>query len=49
MQKKYPLYAYLQPSYAQDESGKPYPANTARVGVAAIKDTARINNLLKKG
>jgi len=46
--KKYPLYAYLQPSYAQDESGKPYPANTARVGVAAIKDTARINNLLKK-
>jgi len=46
--KKYPLYAYLQPSYAQDESGKPYPANTARVGVAAIKDTARINNLLKR-
>lgn len=46
--KKFPLYAYLQPSYAQDESGRPYPANTARVGVAAIKDTARINNLIKK-
>lgn len=45
--KRYPLYAYLQPSYAQDESGSPYPANTARVGVAAIKDTARINNMLK--
>lgn len=45
--KRYPLYAYLQPSYAQDESGNPYPASTARVGVAAIKDTARINNMIK--
>lgn len=45
--KRYPLYAYLQPSYAQDESGNPYPAITARVGVAAIKDTARINNMIK--
>ncbi len=45
--KRYPLYAYLQPSYAQDESGRPYPANTARVGVAAIKDTARINKMLR--
>ena len=44
--KRYPLYAYLQPSYAQDESGT-YPANTARVGVAAIKDTARINSMLR--
>lgn len=46
--KKNPLYAYLQPSYAQNESGQPYPAQTARVGFAAIKDTARINNMLKK-
>ncbi len=45
--KKFPLYAYLQPSYAQDEAGKPYPAKTARVGFAAIKDTARINGMLK--
>jgi len=45
--KKFPLYAYLQPSYAQDESGAPYPANTARIGVASIKDTARINNMLR--
>ena len=45
--KKFPLYAYLQPSYAQDESGKPYPAATARVGYAALKDTARINNMLR--
>ncbi|NQU34392.1 MAG: protein translocase subunit SecDF [Bacteroidetes bacterium] len=45
--KKFPLYAYLQPSYAQDESGRPYPAQTARIGYAAIKDTARINHMLK--
>ncbi len=45
--KKFPLYAYLQPSYAQDESGRPYPAQTARIGFAAIKDTARINHMLK--
>ncbi len=45
--KKNPLYAYLQPSYAQNESGQPYPAQTARIGFAAIKDTARINHMLK--
>ncbi|MCP4909261.1 MAG: protein translocase subunit SecDF [Bacteroidetes bacterium] len=44
--KKYPLYAYLQPSYAQNEAGTPYPAQTARVGFAAVKDTARINRML---
>ena len=47
-EKKYPLYAYLMPSYGQDESGRPFPAQTARMGVAAIKDTARINSMLKK-
>ncbi|MFA5418183.1 MAG: protein translocase subunit SecDF [Bacteroidales bacterium] len=46
--KNYPLYAYLQPSYFQDESGRMTPGATARVGVAAIKDTARINQMLKK-
>jgi len=45
--KKFPLYAYLQPSYAQDESGRPYPAATARIGFAAIKDTARVNGMLR--
>lgn len=45
--KRNPLYAYLQPSYAQDESGRPYPAQTARIGFAAIKDTARINGMLR--
>jgi len=47
-EKKYPLYAYLMPSYGQDESGRTYPAETARVGVAAIKDTARINSMLRR-
>ncbi len=47
-EKKYPLYAYLMPSYGQDESGRTFPAQTARVGVAAIKDTARVNNMLKR-
>ncbi len=46
--KKYPLYAYLQPSYFQDQSGRMSPGATARIGIAAIKDTARINNMLKR-
>lgn len=47
-EKKYPLYAYLMPSYSQDESGRPFPMQTARMGIAAIKDTARINNMLRR-
>jgi SecD/SecF fusion protein len=43
-----PLYAYLMPSYVQNESGQFFPGNTARVGTAAVKDTARINNMLKR-
>jgi len=46
--EKYPLYAYLMPSYLQNENGQTYPAQTARIGVAAIKDTARINHMLRK-
>ncbi len=46
--KKNPLYAYLRPSYYQTENGGYAPAQSARVGVAAIKDTARINAMLKK-
>ena len=46
--KKNPLYAVLMPSYFQDESGKFFPGNTARVGQAQIKDTARVNNMLRK-
>ncbi len=43
-----PLYAFLMPSYVQNESGQFFPGNTARVGTAAVKDTARINNMLKR-
>lgn len=46
--KKYPLYAYLQPSYFQDQSGRMSPGATARIGIAAIKDTARINHMIKR-
>ena len=40
-QAENPLFALLQPSYTQ--SG---PAETARVGIAQVKDTAAINNML---
>lgn len=46
--KDNPLYAYLMPSYRTDENGRPFAAKTARMGMAAIKDTARINNMLSK-
>lgn len=36
-----PLYAYLQPSFFQD-------GQTARVGIAQVKDTATINSMLKE-
>ena len=36
-----PLYALLQPSYSQNG-----PAQTARVGIAQVKDTANINRML---
>lgn len=45
---KNPLYAYMMPSYVQNESGQFFPGNTARVGTAAVKDTARINNMLSR-
>lgn len=47
-EKKYPLYAYLMPSYSQDQSGRSFPVQSARMGVAAIKDTARVNSMLRK-
>ncbi len=43
-----PLWAVLQPSLVQDASGKSYPAKGARVGYASVKDTARVNALLKQ-
>ncbi len=46
--KKNPLYAYLMPSYIQTQDGRWVPAEHARVGYAAIKDTARINKMLRE-
>ncbi|MBK9292682.1 MAG: protein translocase subunit SecDF [Bacteroidetes bacterium] len=46
--KENPLYAYLMPSYVQDEQGRFFPGNTARVGTALVKDTARINYMLRQ-
>jgi len=43
-----PLYAYLMLSYDRDQSGVPYPIKTARMGFASIKDTARINRMLRE-
>lgn len=45
--KENPLFAYLQPAYAQ-QNGQMYATNRATVGYAAIKDTARINVMLGK-
>jgi len=42
-----PLYVLLQPSYYQNNAGQVVPAETARVGMAMVKDTANINRMLK--
>ena len=43
-----PLFAYFRPSISRDENGRPFVMPGATMGVAAIKDTARINNMLRK-
>ena len=48
MKANFPLYNYLTPSYYQNEIGQTYPAQTARVGMALVKDTANINRMLKQ-
>ncbi|MCD4737001.1 MAG: protein translocase subunit SecD, partial [Bacteroidales bacterium] len=45
--KNNPLTAYLYPAYYQ-ENGSYFPGQTATVGYAAIKDTARVNKMLKE-
>lgn len=47
-QEQNPLWTVLQPSLVQDASGQSYPAKGARVGFAAVKDTAQVNALLKQ-
>ena len=46
--KNNPLNAYLTPAFYQNEQGQYYPSKSATVGYAAIKDTARVNALLRK-
>jgi len=46
--KENPLNAYLNPAYYQGDDGQYYPGNTAAVGFAAVKDTAKVNSMLKQ-
>jgi SecD/SecF fusion protein len=46
--KTNPLFAYLRPNLVQNQQGNYGPAASATVGFAEIKDTAMINNLLKR-
>ncbi len=45
--KKNPLNAYLQPALFQQQ-GQYYPGQTSTVGYAQVKDTARINRMLRQ-
>lgn len=45
--KENPLFNYLQPNFFQGRDGMVYPSESATVGYAAIKDTARINRMLR--
>ncbi|MGE5423931.1 MAG: protein translocase subunit SecDF [Syntrophothermus sp.] len=45
--KKNPLFAYLQPAIYQNQQGQYMPGKSAMVGRAFIKDTARINHMLR--
>ncbi len=45
--KKNPLFAYLNPAIYQNKEGQYVPGQTAMVGRAFIKDTAKINRMLK--
>ncbi len=47
-EKNNPLFAYLTPAYYPNNAGQYVPGQGATVGFAAIKDTARVNYMLKK-
>lgn len=47
-EKNNPLFAKLTPAYYQNEAGQYVPGSGSVVGFAAIKDTARVNYMLKK-
>ncbi|TSA30251.1 MAG: protein translocase subunit SecDF [Bacteroidetes bacterium] len=46
--KTNPLFAYLNPAIYQNKEGQYVPGQTAMVGQAFIKDTARINYMLRQ-
>ena len=46
--KTNPLFAYLNPAIYQNEEGQYVPGQSAMVGRAFIKDTARINHMLRQ-
>ena len=46
--KTNPLFAYLQPSVYQNKDGQYVTGQTAMAGRALIKDTARVNNMLRQ-
>ncbi len=46
--KENPLYAYLVPAYYQNEQGQYVAGSGAIVGFSSIKDTARVNSMLRK-
>ena len=43
-----PLFAYLTPNYSRDQNQNVQPSQQATVGFAEVKDTAMVNNLLRK-
>ena len=45
--KTNPLFAYLNPAIYQNKDGQYVPGQTAMVGRAFIKDTSRINHMIK--
>ncbi len=46
-EKENPLFVYLQPAFYQADDGNIYPREGATVGYAAIKDTTRVNRMLR--
>lgn len=46
--KQNPLYAYLNPAIFPDKDGRYFPGQGATVGFAMIKDTARVNRMLRE-
>ena len=46
--KKNPLYAYLNPAIFPDNKGNYFPGQGATVGFSSIKDTARVNRMLRE-